>query len=147
MDKEINVNNGISKISQLHTLTQDFLLQKLGEKGFTEFASSHGNILFQLNKTPQVKMGELSQKINRDKSTTTVLVRKLIALGLVQEEADPKDKRNKFISLTKKGKEYNQMTDELSSELQKTFYKGFTSEEKEQFCAFLNRIEENFIKQ
>ena len=147
MDKEINVNNGISKISQLHTLTQDFLLQKLGEKGFTEFASSHGNILFQLNKTPQVKMGELSAKINRDKSTTTVLVRKLIALGLVQEEADPKDKRNKFISLTKKGKEYNQMTDELSNELQKTFYKGFTSEEKEQFCAFLNRIEENFIKQ
>lgn len=147
MDKEINVNNGISKISQLHTLTQDFLLQKLGEKGFTEFASSHGNILFQLNKTPQVKMGELSAKINRDKSTTTVLVRKLIALGLVQEEVDPKDKRNKFISLTKKGKEYNQMTDELSSELQKTFYKGFTSEEKEQFCAFLNRIEENFIKQ
>jgi len=147
MDKEINVNNGISKISQLHTLTQDFLLQKLGQKGFTEFASSHGNILFQLNKTPQVKMGELSAKINRDKSTTTVLVRKLIALGLVQEEVDPKDKRNKFISLTKKGKEYNQMTDELSSELQKTFYKGFTSEEKEQFCAFLNRIEENFIKQ
>ena len=147
MDKEINVNNGISKISQLHTLTQDFLLQKLGEKGFTEFASSHGNILFQLNKTPQVKMGELSAKINRDKSTTTVLVRKLIALGLVQEEADPKDKRNKFISLTKKGKEYNQMTDELSNELQKTFYKGFTSEEKEQFCAFLNRIEENFVKQ
>lgn len=147
MDKEINVNNGISKISQLHTLTQDFLLQKLCEKGFTEFASSHGNILFQLNKTPQIKMGELSAKINRDKSTTTVLVRKLIALGLVQEEVDPKDKRNKFISLTKKGKEYNQMTDELSSELQKTFYKGFTSEEKEQFCAFLNRIEENFIKQ
>lgn len=147
MDKEINVNNGISKISQLHTLTQDFLLQKLGQKGFTEFASSHGNILFQLNKTPQVKMGELSAKINRDKSTTTVLVRKLIALGLVQEEVDPKDKRNKFISLTKKGKEYNQMTDELSNELQKTFYKGFTSEEKEQFCAFLNRIEENFIKQ
>jgi DNA-binding MarR family transcriptional regulator len=147
MDKEINVNNGISKISQLHTLIQDFLLQKLGEKGFTEFASSHGNILFQLNKTPQIKMGELSAKINRDKSTTTVLVRKLIALGLVQEEVDPKDKRNKFISLTKKGKEYNQMTDELSNELQKTFYKGFTSEEKEQFCAFLNRIEENFIKQ
>ncbi len=147
MDKEINVNNGISKISQLHTLIQDFLLQKLGEKGFTEFASSHGNILFQLNKTPQIKMGELSAKINRDKSTTTVLVRKLIALGLVQEEVDPKDKRNKFISLTKKGKEYNQMTDELSNELQKTFYKGFTSEEKEQFCAFLNRIEQNFIKQ
>jgi len=147
MNKDINVNNGISKISQLHTLTQDFLLQKLSDKGFTEFASSHGNILFQLNKTPQVKMGELSAKINRDKSTTTVLVRKLIALGLVQEEVDPKDKRNKFISLTKKGKEYNQMTDELSGELQKTFYKGFTSEEKEQFCAFLNRIEENFIKQ
>ena len=119
----------------------------MNQGGFTEFASSHGNILFQLNKNPRIKMGELAQKINRDKSTTTVLVRKLIKLDLVQEETDPKDKRNKIISLTKKGNEYNKMTNDLSSQLVQTFYKGFSEEEKLQFCSFLKRIEENFLSQ
>lgn len=145
MSSEICVNNSISKISQLHSITQEFLLQKMNQGGFTEFASSHGNILFQLNKNPRIKMGELAQKINRDKSTTTVLVRKLIKLDLVQEETDPKDKRNKIISLTKKGNEYNKMTNDLSSQLVQTFYKGFSEEEKLQFCSFLKRIEENFL--
>lgn len=144
MKDEINISNSISKVSHIHSITADFLSKKLTEKGFTAFASSHGNILFQLNKTPKIKMGELAEKINRDKSTTTVLVRKLISLGLVQEEGDEKDKRNKYISLTKKGSEYNQMTSELSKELLQTFYKDFSEDEKIQFCEFLQRIEKNF---
>lgn len=91
-----------------------------------------------------MKMRELSLKINRDKSTTTVLVRKLKSLDLIKEEVDSEDKRNKYISLTEKGKNYTKITSELSKELIDNFYKGFTEEEKNQFCNYLERIEKNF---
>ena len=91
-------------------------------------------------------MKQLAEKINRDKSTTTVLVRKLESLGLVKEEPDLNDKRNKIISLTEKGKEYNQITSEISKELIDNFYKNFTEKEKEQLCVFLEQIVKNFAE-
>ena len=141
---DLQINSAVSKISLIHTLSADFLSRRLKDKGFDEFASSHGNILFQLSKNEKIKMKQLAEKINRDKSTTTVLVRKLEALGLVKEEPDLNDKRNKIISLTEKGKEYNQITSEISKELIDTFYKDFTDSEKEKLWAFLCRIEKNF---
>ena len=89
-------------------------------------------------------MGELAKKINRDKSTTTVLVRKLEKAGLVSEKTAEKDKRNKIISLTEKGREYNKITSNISDDLIQTFYKDFTPQEQEQFFNFLIRIEKNF---
>ncbi|MBS7295345.1 MAG: transcriptional regulator, partial [Treponema sp.] len=59
-------------------------------------------------------------------------------------EPDLNDKRNKIISLTEKGAEYNQITSQISKELIETFYKDFTDSEKEKLWAFLCRIEKNF---
>ena len=125
-------------------MAQDFLTKRLSENGLENLASSHGNILFQLSLVPSLKMNELSQKINRDKSTTTVLVQKLINAGLVDSKASNDDKRIRIITLTEKGLEYNKKTAEISKELVSTFYKGFSKEETELFYSFLLRAEENF---
>ena len=138
------VQNSISKISHIHSLTQDFLIKKLNEQGLNKVASSHGNILFQLSLVPKMKMNELAQKINRDKSTTTVLVRKLEAEGLVFMKTDEADRRNKFIMLTEKGSDYNSRTLDISKKLIEKFYTGFSEDEKNQFVFLLNRIERNF---
>ena len=140
----MDVNSSISLLSHIHTITADFITEKLKERGFPDFASSHGNILFQLSVNEKMTMGELSEKINRDKSTTTVLVRKLEAEGFITGEADPADKRSRIIYLTAKGKQFNNTAMELSKELLGTFYKGFTDEEKENFFQSLLRIKENF---
>ncbi len=137
-------DTSIAKVSQIHSLTAEFLKKRLAECGFDDFASSHGYILYQLSVHADITMKELAGKINRDKSTTTVLVRKLEQAGLVKIKIDPADKRNKLLSLTDKGAEYNQMTQKLSHELMETFYKGFSQKEKEEFCAFLERIKANF---
>ena len=143
-EKQPDINKSISKISHIHSLTQDFLTGRLSEKGLENFASSHGNILFQLSRVESMKMNELSERINRDKSTTTVLVQKLINEGLVEIKSSDTDKRSKLISLSTKGREYNKLTSQISSELIDTFYKDFTDEEKKQFCTFLSRIASNF---
>ncbi len=140
----MDVNSSISLLSNIHSTTADFLTARLKACGFPDFASSHGNILFQLSVNEKMTMGELSEKINRDKSTTTVLVRKLEAEGFITGESDPSDKRSRIIFLTEKGKEFNATARELSKELLSTFYKGFSEEEKEAFFQTLLKIQKNF---
>ena len=140
----MDVNSSISLLSHIHTITADFITEKLKERGFPDFASSHGNILFQLSVNEKMTMGDLAEKINRDKSTTTVLVRKLEAEGFITGDPDPADKRSRIIYLTAKGKEFNQTAHELSRELLGTFYKGFSEEEKEHFFQNLLKIKSNF---
>lgn len=137
-------NSSISQVSHIHSLTADFLKKRLAQSGFDDFASSHGNILFQLAINKSITMKELAAKINRDKSTTTVLVRKLEQEGLVCATPSPEDHRNKILTLTPKGAEYNTLMQKLSKELLAKFYKGFTKEEIEEFSGFLGRIESNF---
>ena len=137
-------DTSIAKVSQIHTLTAEFLKKRLAQCGFDDFVSSHGYILYQLSQNQGITMKELAAKINRDKSTTTVLVRKLEGAGLVKVTVDATDKRNKLLELTAKGAEYNQITQKISQELMTTFYKGFTQKEKEEFCGYLERIKGNF---
>ena len=140
----MNVNSSISFLSHIHTIIATFLTEKLKKQGFNDFASSHGNILFQLNKNGKMTMSELAKAINRDKSTATVLVRKLEKEGFVSIINDKKDKRNKNILLFQKGMEYTKITTEISNELLSTFYKGFSNQEKQNFLEYLERIEKNF---
>ena len=140
----MNINSSISLLSNIHTITADFLIERLKERGFPDFASSHGNILFQLSVNDKMTMGDLAEKINRDKSTTTVLVRKLESEGFITGEPDPADKRSRIIFLTEKGKQFNSIAQELSKELLDTFYKGFTEDEKNIFLGFLLKIKNNF---
>ena len=140
----MDVNSSISLLSNIHSITADFLTERLKKSGFPDFASSHGNILFQLSVNEKMTMGELSERINRDKSTTTVLVRKLEKDGFITGESDASDKRSRIIYLTEKGKQFNKTARELSSELLGTFYKGFTEEEKENFFQTLLKIKNNF---
>lgn len=142
----MNVNSSISFLSHIHTVTASFLTEKLKQQGFNDFASSHGNILFQLNKHGKMTMSELAKSINRDKSTATVLVRKLEKEGFVLIVSDENDKRNKNIQLSQKGLEYTKVTNEISNELLSTFYNGFSEQEKKIFLDFLERIEKNFDK-
>lgn len=141
----MDVNSSISLLSHIHSITADFAMENLKIRGFQDFASSHGNILFQLTLQEKMTMGQLAEKINRDKSTTTVLVRKLEKEGLLEITPDPMDKRSKSVQLTQKGQEYNETTAEISRELLATFFKGFSEEDKEDFFNYLKRIEGNFI--
>ena len=142
----MDINSSISMLSHIHSQAADFLISRLKERGLPDFASSHGNILFQLCKNGSMPMGDLARAINRDKSTTTVLVRKLEKEELVCSESDKEDKRSKILSLTKKGQEYTEVTKSISQELISTFYKGFSEEEKAAFTGYLERIKGNFVK-
>ena len=139
-----DIRQSMSLVSRIHSAEADFLIKRLAEKGLPDFASSHGFILFQLAAKDALSMKELAEKINRDKSTATVLVRKLERDGFVKTAPSPGDARSKLVSLTSKGKRYNDVTAELANDLLKIFYKGFSEDEKKKAFAYLTRIAENF---
>lgn len=138
------IDSSAALLSRVHSAASDFLEKSLSQKGLPNFASSHGFILFSLSRKKTMTMTELSQKINRDKSTMTALARKLEKKGLVKISASENDARAKVVSLTAKGKKYNEATSLVSRELSKKFYAGFSPKEKRQFVDFLSRIEGNF---
>ena len=140
---EYTVCSILSLISHIHSLTADYLQERMCEVGLPDLVSSHGNILFCLSKQEKISLGELADRINRDKSTTTVLVRKLLQEGLVTTEKDKHDSRRKNIMLTDKGREYNEVTSLISKELLATSYLAFSEEEKKALLDLLTRLCKN----
>ena len=90
-----------------------------------------------------MSLGELSKSINRDKSTTTVLVRKLEDSGLVELKKDENDSRKKIITLTREGTKYTKAMEEISRQLLVTSWKDFKSEEQTQLLGYLTKLSEN----
>ncbi|MBR6192787.1 MAG: winged helix DNA-binding protein [Treponema sp.] len=138
---EYTQDSVVSLISHLHTVTADFTNRRLPENG--KFVSSHGFILYLLSIEKQLSKKEIAERINRDKSTTTVLIRRLVEEGLVEEQSDKRDNRIKLISLTEKGRRMNSMTGEISKSLLDVCYRGFTEEEKSTLLSLLLKMNSN----
>ena len=92
---EQDTSSILALISRIHSSTADFLAKKLSEQGLEDMTSSYGNILFRLSLEKKLTMSDLAKKINRNKSTLTVLVRNLekegfetIAVGKINDIFD-----------------------------------------------------------
>ena len=140
-----NYKNTLSVISKIHSLSSSFLKNELEEKGLNELVSSHGNILFQLSLEEKLSMSEIASRIHRDKSTTTVLVKKLEKEGYVERVKNQDDNRSFYLHLTEKGLQYTKATSDISSKLVSKAYENFSEEEKEATFALLSRICSNFM--
>ena len=137
---EFTESTVVSLISHLHAITADFTNAKLADKNLV---SSHGFILYLLSVNKTMTKTEIAKATNRDKSTTTVLIRKLIDEGLVQEDTSETDARSKIISLTAKGRSLNKLTSSISEDLLSVCYKGFTQKEKKQLLDLLLKMNSN----
>lgn len=89
-------------------------------------------------------MREISEKINRDKSTTTQLVKKLESLGYVKTSSSPEDSRIKLVKLTPQGIKYNDTTSAISDRLKDKFFTGLSDSEISKLEVTLDKISENF---
>ena len=138
---EYSEESVLSLISHIHTITADFTNRRLPAE--EKFVSSHGFILYLLSTKGTLTKGQIAQYINRDKSTTTVLVKKLIGQGLVQEAVSANDSRVKELSLTAKGKKYNELTSGISAELRSLCYRGFSAAQKKQLVSLLKKMSGN----
>lgn len=88
-------------------------------------------------------MMELAQKIDRDKSTLTALVKKLVAMDYVETTKDKNDSRVTLVTLTKKGRQLKPVFDEISNILLKRTYGNCSTREKEVIVVGLEKLLRN----
>lgn len=141
-----NINAIISTISKIHNGANKLIIEELKKNDLSGLAPSHGDILIKLyNFEDGVTMREISEGINKDKSTITALVNKLEKLELVEKLKSNTDSRSTIIRLTKKGLDTKPVVlGKVSSKLLEQTYKGFSKEEKENLCLLLEKMKDNF---
>ncbi|MBP2640521.1 MAG: transcriptional regulator [Firmicutes bacterium] len=130
----------ITSIGHVHRQANKFIESELRKNEIGGIAPSHGDILFQLYKNESLTMQQLAKLIDRDKSTVTVLVNKLVDLGYISKTLDVHDARVSNLSVTQKGKELRPLFEEISNRLLAKVYSEFTHEEKTILLQLLQKI-------
>ena len=139
-----NTNKIISLISKIRAKANRLIVKKLEENGVYDLTPSNGDILFTLFYSKELlTMKDIAKKVNRDKSTITSLINKLVKLGYVQKLKSDDDARSTIIVLTKKGWELEPIFNKVSEQLISKVYSGFTAEQKEEAIDVLEKIENN----
>jgi DNA-binding MarR family transcriptional regulator len=134
----------ILQISRIRDKANSFLTRELARRNLKGIAPSHGDILWALFTYGDLPMKKLSEIINRDKSTVTALVNKLIKSGYILRRTHESDSRSSIISLTEKGKAMQKNFWDVSEALRNKAYQGLTDEEMETLMNLLAKIHDNF---
>jgi DNA-binding MarR family transcriptional regulator len=133
----------ISKIKQI----QGRLFERLlSEYKIDQFNGAQGRILYVLWNDDNIPISRLSEKTGLAKTTLTSMLDRLEKSGHIQRVYDPNDRRTVKIMLTKTAKSMKNKYDEVSTRMNKIFYKGFKDKEIIAFENTLTRILDNLTK-
>ena len=130
----------VATIGRIHRRTNRFIDKELKKHNIHGIAPSHGDILFHLYGQESITMNQLSCLIDKDKSTITALVEKLVRLEYVKKEQDLNDGRIFRLSITDKGRALKPIFEAVSDALLAAVYEDFAPEEKEQLLRLLGKI-------
>ena len=133
----------ITKIKQLHSRA---LAQCISDKGIDAFSGEQGKILFVLWQKDKITQKELATEIGLAKNTITVMLEKMEKNNLIRRITDENDKRKSLVILTEHAKSLKKSFDEISDEMLKKVYKGFSEEEIDKYEEYLHRIIRNLEK-
>lgn len=134
----------VNQLSRTLALANRFIMQQLANRGLCDIAPSHGDIFMQLFTHGDMPMGELAERIDRDPSTATALVKKLARAGYVATAKSKMDKRVTVVSLTEKGAALRPVFAEVSDELYAVQARNLTQADFDTLNATLHTVQENF---
>ncbi|MFP4662421.1 MAG: MarR family winged helix-turn-helix transcriptional regulator [Halanaerobiales bacterium] len=135
----------MSLISKIREHSVDFIEKGLARIGVEDLVVSHGAILSALYRNNgQLTMNQISEEIDRSKSTVTQLVDRLIEEGYVEKKVSEEDRRYRYIILTDKSMEIKEDVYKISDHLIDIVYKGFSELEEEMFFKMLLKVKDNF---
>lgn len=133
----------INLIARIREKANRYIVQALHDHGLGELSPSHGDILIALFRNHSLPMKDIARIIDRDKSTVTPLVNKLLTKGYIKKEMDEHDSRVFNISITPKGLELKPLFMQISKKMINAAWADFSPEEKNTTMSFLNRLNQN----
>lgn len=140
----VKIDDSVMLTRKLGRQINDYIISELKKHGISGIVTSHGGILYHLFSKESLKMGEIAQLIDKDRSTVTTLVGKLSQMGYVKLEKDKSDKRANLVSLTKRGREVEPIMDEISQGLNEMMYRDISSEERNEYYNTIQKMISNF---
>lgn len=129
----------ISKINQV----TGRIFNKFLKEYDIEINRAQGKIMFALWKTDSITIKELGKETALSKSTMTPMLDRLEKMGHIKRVPSKTDRREILIELTEKDKLMQETYIEVSQKMGKIFYKDFTTQEKDDFEKYLERILSN----
>ena len=129
----------MAKIRQVGGRIAERMLKDYG----IEINSAQGRIMFALWQGDGISINELAKKTQLKKSTLTSMLDRLETMGYVKRQRSKKDRRKILIKRTNKDKNLESRYVELSQEITKLFYKGFSKNEIDRFENDLAKILDN----
>ena len=134
----------IAIIANIHNSANKLIIEELKNHNLEGLVPSHGDILILLYQNEYgVTMNKITSSINKDKSTVTALVNKLVKMELIEKFKNENDSRSTMVRLTKKGLDTKSSVDKISEKLLGISYEGFSENEKEIVCSLLAKIKNN----
>lgn len=134
----------ISQIKQIQGRVFDSLLQNAG---IEEFNGAQGRILYVLWQEDNLPIIELSKRTGLAKTTLTSMLDRMEEREFLKRVPDSHDRRQLRIVLTPKARALNDSYNEVSDEMSRIFYEGFSDGEIEGFEKSLEKILKNLMKQ
>ena len=108
--------------------------------------SAQGRIMFALWQNDGISINELSKKTQLKKSTLTSMLDRLERMGYVRRQRSKKDRREILIRRTEKDRTMENKYVEVSEEMTRLFYKGFSKNQIDRFEKDLERILDNLTE-
>lgn len=130
-------------ISQIKQIQGRIFSRLLTEAGIAEFNGAQGRILYVLWQEDNLPIVELSRRTGLAKTTLTSMLDRMENQGHVIRCYDPKDRRQIRIQLTDHARSLESRYQEVSLEMSRLFYKGFTDEEIMNLDTGLEKILKN----
>ncbi|MDF2842444.1 MAG: MarR family transcriptional regulator [Herbinix sp.] len=130
-------------ISQIHQLQGRAFEKMLKESEVDAFNGAQGRILYVLWEHDKLSITEIGRLTSLAKTTLTSMLDRMEKSGLLVRIPDTKNRRQIFVSITDKAKEYRNKYDLVSEKMNSLFYEGFSEAEVAEFEDKLKRIINN----
>lgn len=140
---QFDAGSFISSLSRTLAAANRFLVAQLRHQGLTDLVPSHGDILACLFEGAPLTMQQLAERINRDPSTVTALVRKLAAAGYVSTRKAESDRRITQVSLTAKGRRLRPAFQAITERLLEAQMRDIDTADFDTTCRTLQRVRRN----
>ena len=131
----------MSQIGKLSARTWERLLK---DCSIDAFNGAQGRILYVLWEHEKLTITDIARLTSLAKTTLTSMLDRMETSGLVRRMPDKINRRQIFVSITERAREYHKQYDKLSDDMNDILYKGFTEVEIADFENKLRRILENF---
>ncbi len=129
-------------IAKIHQLSGRIFARMLKEYEI-EINPAQGRIMFVLWRNDEIPISELAKKTSLEKSTLTSMLDRLEEAGYVARVPSQQDRRKILIKRTAKDKAWQKVYVQVSQEMTKLFYRGFSEKGIDEFERYLRRIFDN----